>query len=254
MAYDPNSIRSVDGLVISDNVIAMDSDAYSVAENDVISTGGIVLVGSGAGGALTNATLSGNVVKSSPLSGIRVGYVNVAGGTVGTAKQVRLVDNTIVDAGNNGTAGTTGQTSYYRHAIGLFGNVAEIDIARNMIYDTLNPGGTAINGLYSLYLKQGLPAPTTTTIRTSQNTVRTNSSTLALQSAFLTPNGIVNATSANNVQVSEIGSGAAVTSISCRLRDTSQRSQAAIRTRHSQCRCLRNRLLPSRLRNGPWGS
>jgi len=204
MAYDPayaSNTRSVDGLVVSDNVIAMDTpDIYSIQENDAISTGGIVLVAATTGGSLTNATVSGNVVKSSLLSGIRVGALTQATGPIGTAKQVRVVDNTIVDAGSNSGAGTTGLTSYYRHAIGLFGNVAEIDIARNMIYDTLN--GAAPNGLYSLYVKQA-SAPSTTTIRTSQNTVRVASTdpNVQLQSSFPPPNnvGIVDATNANNV-------------------------------------------------------
>jgi hypothetical protein len=81
--------------------------------------------------------------------------------------------------------------------------VAEIDIARNMIYDTLNTPGSAINGLYSLYVQQAF-APSSTTIRTSQNTVRVASAdpNLQLQSSFPTPNaGIVDATNANNVIV-----------------------------------------------------
>ena len=68
------------------------------------------------------------------------------------------------------------------------------------------PNTGLVNGLYSLYVKQA-SSPSTTTIRTSQNTVRVNSTdpTVQLRSAFPSPNaGIVDATNANNVLVSSI--------------------------------------------------
>jgi len=196
IAYDPPNVRNVDGLVISDNIISMESESaapgYALAESEAISTGGIVLP---ATGTLTNVVVSGNIVSTSPMSGIRIGVLP-SSGAISTAKQVRVVDNTIVDAGNNNDL----SQPIYRHAIGFFGTAAEIDIARNMIYDTLRSAGIT-NGLYSLYLKQA-SAASTTTIRTSQNTVRVNSAdpNVQLQSSFPAPNGgIVDATSANNV-------------------------------------------------------
>ena len=201
VAYEPPNVRNVDGLVVSDNVIAMESDTnYGLAEDEAVSTGGIVL---SATGSLSNVVVSGNVVKNSPMSGIRVGLIAGTPTVNGTVQVARVVDNTIVDAGNN--AGAASQ-AIYQHAIGVFGNATEVDVARNMIYDTTNPNTGLVNGLYSLHVKQA-SSPSTTTIRTSQNTVRVNSTdpTVQLRSAFPSPNaGIVDATNANNVLVSSI--------------------------------------------------
>jgi len=204
IAYEPPNVRNVDALAVSDNVITMESDTnYSLAEDEAVSTGGIVL---SATGSLTNVVVSGNIVKNSPMSGIRVGLIAGSPLINGTVQLARVVDNTIVDAGNNGGAASQ---AIYQHAVGVFGNVTEVDVARNMIYDTTNPNTGLVNGLYSLYVKQA-SSPSTTTIRTSQNTVRVNSSdpTVQLRSSFPAPNaGIVDATNANNVLVSSIPGG-----------------------------------------------
>jgi hypothetical protein len=161
IAYEPGFARSVDGLTISDNVVAMDSDAYSLADSDAIASGGIVLP---ATGTLNNVVVSGNVVKSSPVSGIRVG-------ASGSSQAVRVIDNVIIDAGNN----TSINNQIYRHALGLFGTATEIDIARNTVYDSTTGGQSPrTNGLYSLFVSQVSPT-STTSIRTAQNTVTVNS-------------------------------------------------------------------------------
>jgi len=185
------------------NVLGARYGKISLAEDEAVSTGGIVL---SASGSLTNVVVSGNIVKNSPMSGIRVGLIAGSPLINGTVQLARVVDNTIVDAGNNGGAASQ---AIYQHAVGVFGNVTEVDVARNMIYDTTNPNTGLVNGLYSLYVKQA-SSPSTTTIRTSQNTVRVNSSdpTVQLRSSFPAPNaGIVDATNANNVLVSSIPGG-----------------------------------------------
>jgi len=188
IAYDGSTPGDVDGLVISNNVIAMENQ--SAPYTSVSSNGGILL---NTIGNLSNVVVSGNSVTNSPVSGIRVGSSS------NVARRVRITDNTIVDAGNNSQI--TGPTDIiYRHAIGLTGLAADIDIQRNMILDT-NVSGTA-NGIYSLYLQ---PSLTSVNVRTSQNTLRLNGqgSLLSPQSAV----GQIDTSSAGDIKYSTVQLG-----------------------------------------------
>jgi len=145
--------------------------------------------------------VSGNIVTNSPVSGIRIG--SSAGGTAAPVQRVRITENTIVDAGNAGIP-STNPDYVYRHAIGLFGFVKEVDIMRNMINDTKSDTA-ATYGYYALYLNQ---ASSSANIRTSQNTVRVGAPASqtgqpTVLPTFQGPNsgGLVDATNANDVQV-----------------------------------------------------
>lgn len=185
--YDGSQPGDVDGLVISNNVIAMQSQQAVYTSGSAISNGGILL---NTAGNLSNVGVSGNIVTNSPVSGIRVGS------TSGTAQRVRITDNTIVDAGNNNQITST-TDAVYRHAIGLTGLVKDADVARNMIYDTGNP----VLGKYSLYLQQ---ANNSINVRTSQNTVHWNplATSSALRAVQNGNSGLVDATGANDVFIS----------------------------------------------------
>jgi len=151
--------------------------------------GGILLAPTG---NLANILISGNIVTNSPLSGIRI-WPN----SPYAAQRIRITDNTIVDAGNDSQYSST-TDKIYRHAIGINGVASDIDIQRNMIYDTGAP-----SGVYSLYLQ---PVAPSVNVRTSQNTVRVAGSgppLLAPQSTV----GQLDSTSAGDVKTSSVGAG-----------------------------------------------
>ena len=188
--YDASvATGDVDGVVVANNVVAMQSQSAGYTSNSAVSNGGILLYPAG---NLYNVLVTGNIVTNAPVSGVRVGSSS------GVAQRVRVVDNTIVDAGNN--ASLTGSDAIYRHALGVFGTANDVDVMRNMVYDTGAP-----NGLYSLYLSQS----STSTIRTSQNTVRIagNGSLRTFQNS--NP-GVVDATNANDVLISDIAGSSGV--------------------------------------------
>ena len=179
-----------DGVVVANNVVAMQSQSAGYTSNSAVSNGGILLYPAG---NLYNVLMTGNIVTNAPVSGIRVGSSG------GVAQRVGVIDNTIVDAGNN--ASLSGSDAVYRAALGVFGAANDVDVMRNMVYDTGVP-----NGLYSLYLSQS----STSTIRTSQNIVRVagNGSLRAFQNP--SP-GVVDATNANDVQVLPSFAGGTIT-------------------------------------------
>jgi hypothetical protein len=203
--YDWTTPGDVDSLVVSNNVVAMQpqtSGSYSTGS--VQHNGGIVLYTQG---NLANVLVTGNIVTNSPISGIRVGSSSTVPIPV---QRVRVTENIVVDAGNDGLITSANADFVYRHAIGLWGYAKEVDVMRNMIYDTRNdtafPLGTF--GYYALYLNQ-TSNPASTNIRTSQNTVRINAPGVpgqpALLPTFEAPNaGLVDATNANDVLISSI--------------------------------------------------
>jgi len=196
----------VDGLVVSNNVVAMQAQPLDTGYSSYGPTNGGILLYTG--GNLSNVLVTGNIVTNSPVSGIRVGSSSTATGF--PVQRVSVTGNVIVDAGNNSQLGSTTTDSPYRHAIGLWGTAKEVDVMRNMIYDTGNGATTPVsNGLYGLYLNP-TQTPLSANIRTSQNTVRGASSATPVLLAFQTANaGIVDATNANDVSISTVTANSA---------------------------------------------
>src|SRR5262249_15570095 len=89
--------------------------------------------------------------------------------------------------------------SYYRHAIGVFDEIHDADVSRNLIYDT--KPGSAPSGKYAFYMYQ---RPASTNIRVSQNTVRVTASS-GLHS-FQTTSGLVDASNANDLLIAPVTS------------------------------------------------
>jgi len=189
--YNSATGGDVDSVDISNNIISMEGQTVTYTDNASLGTGGIQLYTMT---NLSNAVISGNIITNSPVSGIRVGSASTA--TVPRPVQrVRIIENTIVDAGRDGAIGNT---NINRHAISLSGIASDIDVMRNMIYDT---GSGAANGLYSFYLNPTLTS--SANIRTSQNTVRG-----AALHGFQNANaGIVDATNGNDVFITSIRGG-----------------------------------------------
>ncbi len=189
----------VDGLTISNNVITMQKQDGASNPLNWPLTAGILLYQIG---NLTNVLIKGNIIKDSPVSGIRVQSVSDTGTPpLPIVQRMRILDNIIVDAGNNSQAAST-----YRLAIGISETLKDVDIAQNMIYDTATRGAANPRwGLNALYLQ---PGDGSTNIRTSQNTVRVNpaSGVLPLHSfqsdAPHSAGVLKDATNANDVLVS----------------------------------------------------
>ena len=181
----------IDGLSITNNVISMQKDvnrAYSA--DDAKATGGIVLYQIG---NLRNVLVKGNIIKDSPVSGIRVDALSDTA-TVSSAQRLRILDNIVVDAGSSAAATASGP---YRHAIGISDLVKDVDIARNMIYDTNSSSSTY--GKYALYLQQ---VTNSVNIRTSQNTIRVSATSPAQLLSSQVSYGLKDATNANDVLIS----------------------------------------------------
>jgi len=177
----------VDSLTIGNNIIVM-QPTQAPGGMTPSAVGGILLTPTG---SLSNILVIGNIVTNSPLSGIRVFS------SAGSAQRVRIIDNTIVDAGND--SGFSSSTDkIYRHAIGINGVANDIDIQRNMIYDTGAP-----SGVYSLYLQ---PVAPSVNVRTSQNTVRVAGSGPPLLAPQST-NGQLDTTSSGDVLTSPVSGG-----------------------------------------------
>jgi len=156
-------------------------------------TGAILLVQHG---NLSNIDIRNNVIKDAPISGIRVNAVAVNPNTR-IATNIRVTDNIIVDAGRNHgwPLHDADAQSLYRSAIMLVDQAQNVDIQRNMIYDTGN--STQSNGLFSINAANG----PFTNVRTSQNTVRANQGQLLSAQAVA---GLVDVTNANEVLISPI--------------------------------------------------
>jgi hypothetical protein len=192
--YDGTTPGDVDGVSVSNNIVAMQPQyATNYTSGSGVANGGILLHTTG---NLSNVIVNGNIVTNSPVTGIRVG----TSCTTCSVQRIRVTENSIVDAGNDGNI-TAPSDAVYRHAIGLWGTAKEVDLMRNMVYDTTkNPTTDAVNGFYSLYLNQ---STSSTNVRTSQNTVRVNSTTSGVQllAYQLANTGLVDATNANDVQI-----------------------------------------------------
>ena len=117
-----------------------------------------------------------------------------------TVQHLRIVDNIIVDAGNNPIPGGPSGKDYVRHAIGVVDLVNDVEVMDNMIYDT---GSSAPFGKYALYLQPYSPS---TNVRTARNTVRLNSANgqlLSPQSSI----GQMDSTAGGGVHVSSVVGG-----------------------------------------------
>jgi hypothetical protein len=188
----------LDGLTISNNIIIMQQDSRQYpSSGGYVLTGGILLRQIG---NLSNVLVTGNIIKDAPISGIRIGpddYLPYL--PRHTVQHLRIVDNIIVDAGNN----PSGPKDYLRHAIGVIDFANDVEVMDNMIYDT---GPSAPHGKYALYLQ---PYSTSTNVRTARNSVRLNSATgqlLSPQSSI----GQVDSTAAGDVQVASVVGGSII--------------------------------------------
>jgi len=201
-----NVVGTFDNVVIADNIILHEPETrayyYPQSLHAEPDTGAILLVQPS---DMSNVLVRGNVIKDAPISGIRIdAHIPPPPQTPPivppAASRIRILDNIIVDAGRNQAWGLPDSSgmAQYRAAIQLVDVAKDVDIMRNMIYDTTS-SDTSTNGLYSLNLGQ---SATSANIRTSQNTVRTNSR--ARLSSPQASYGLTDATNANDVLISRV--------------------------------------------------
>jgi len=201
----------MDGLTITNNIIIMEKDDRSSNTDAYKVTSGILLRPIG---NLKNVLVKGNIIKDAPVSGIRIGPDDYDLSLPTpyqirphTVQRIRILDNIIVDAGNNERA-----DSVFRHAIGLDDWASDVEVMGNMIYDTATRPNSPnpLWGLNALYL-QPRPASTnpptsaSTNVRTGKNIVRVSPTSTTYQ--LLSPQsstGQLDTTGTSDVQVSSI--------------------------------------------------
>jgi len=186
---------NVDGLIISNNVITMQKENRDYLYENNRFTGGILLHQIG---NLANVLIKGNIVKDAPVSGIRLGSAAVHS----TVQTVRIVDNIIVDAGNNNVPPNSDPNGVYRHSIGLFDVASNVDIAGNLIYDTATRGVSSnqLWGLNALYLQ---PAASSANVRTGKNIVRVSPTSTGQLLSPQDSTGQLDTTGVGDVQVTQ---------------------------------------------------
>jgi hypothetical protein len=191
----------IDGLNITNNLITMQKDTSSY---DFKVSAGILLRTIG---NLRNVLIKGNVIKDAPVSGIRVGpddFDTSIGIPQHSVKRLRIIDNIIVDAGNNSDPNSDNS---FRHAIGLLDFASDVEIMHNMIYDTGAPSPYCVSpnpcGKYALVLQPLANPPwTSTNVRTGRNTIRTATGQLLSAQGTVGTVGLADTTNTSDVLIS----------------------------------------------------
>lgn len=144
-----------DNIQIIGNTIRLEPEERG-AVYDWSNAGGIGLYPQG---DLKNIVVRHNTVQSSPVEGIRLSPAT-------TAANVVIDENTLIDCGNDSTAG-----SGFRAALFLSGVMSDVDVQRNIILDTQTP----CSGFYSVIAL----AITPTRVRVKNNVIAAVQGSLA---------------------------------------------------------------------------
>jgi hypothetical protein len=120
-SFDEGINGEFSNLLIFGNVVQFEQESSSRAISGSVNYG----IGLQAMGNIANAVVLGNEIVRAPVRGIAVGTLD---GRY-TASRVSVVDNRIVDAGSNLSAGA----SWYSAAVSVQGNLSSIDVVRNRL-------------------------------------------------------------------------------------------------------------------------